>query len=222
MTGSFITLPPDSTGKKLRSNSRGTAGHDQYVVPTDERAVSFKGRAATFRTPGRAGTTGQKILALHNASGSAVLVDVHKITVDLAVTVAKAVTVLPPFIELHRFTALPTGGTALAQVAEDTALTSASAVTSWQDASADGTSGTALAITIPASQKITQEIAARLITAAGYEPADRLEFLAGDSEVITLRPLEGVVVFLSYTLATQNPITDMWAATAAWDEYTVP
>jgi hypothetical protein len=77
-----------------------------------------------------------------------------------------------------------------------------------------------LAVTIPPSNKITLEIAPRLITAAGFEPADRIEFLGGAGEVITLRPLEGVVVFLSYTAATQNPITDMWGVAVLWDEWT--
>lgn len=219
MPDGFVTLPPDSTGKKLRTRDRGAAGHDQYVVPTDLRSVSFKGRAATFRTPGRAGTVGQKVFSIHNASGSAVLVDMHKITVDLAVTAAKAVTVLPPLIRLWRVTVLPSAGTALTKVPEDSALTSNASVTVLGDASAEGTSSaTALAATLPAGTIITQEFAARLITAAGYEPMDRAEFFGDD--VITLRALEGVVVFIDYTLATQNPITDMWAVTARWDEYT--
>ena len=36
---------------------------------------------------------------------------------------------------------------------------------------------------------ITQEIGARLLTAVGYEPNDRMEFLNGDDEVVTLRAL---------------------------------
>ncbi len=223
MADGFITLPPDSTGKKLRTNDTGVPGHDQYVIPTDARNVSFKGRAASFRIPGRAGTTGQKLLALHNATGSTVLVDIHKITVDLVQTVIKAVTVLPPVIRMHRFTAVPTGGTALPKVASDTALSSSASLTAWQDASADGTSsGTALAVVIPASNIITSEYAPRLITAAGYEMADRMEYFSGEEEVITLRALQGIVVELAYTLATQNPITDMWIVGARWDEYTLP
>ncbi len=192
----------------------------QYVIPTQDHVVSFKGRAATFRTPGRAAVS-HKILALHNASGSAVLVDVHKITVDLYQTVAKAVTVPPPIFRLSRFTALPTGGTALSQVAEDTAQTSNASVTTWQDASADGTSGTALAITVPAGNAITQEYAPRLITAAGYEVADRMEFL-NDSGTITLRALQGVALEVVSPAGTSEPITDMFIASVAWDEYSRP
>ncbi len=191
----------------------------QRVEPADaSKIVTYKGRASTFRTPGLAGTTGQKLLALHNATGSTVLVDVERITVDLHQTVIKAVTVAPPFIRVHRFTAVPTGGAALGKVAEDTALASNSALTAWQGASADGT-GVALNVTIPAANMITQEQAPRLITAAGYEPSDRIEFFAGEGNFITLRALEGVVLNLDYTLATQNPITDMWSAALRWSEY---
>ncbi|MEJ7783418.1 MAG: hypothetical protein WKF96_01355 [Solirubrobacteraceae bacterium] len=222
MADGFVALPPDSSGKKLRTNDRGTPGHDQYVQLADGRLVSYKGRVSTFRTPGRAGTTGQRIFSLHNATGSTVLVDLHKITVDLAVTAAKAVTVLPPLIRLWKVTVPPTNGTALTKVPDDSALTSSAFVTVLQDASADGTSSaSALTATLPAGTIVTQEFAARLITAAGFEPMDRAEFLGGDDEVITFRALEGVVVFVDYVLATQNPITDQWAVTARWDEYAV-
>ena len=220
MPDSFIQLPSDGSGKKLRSFDRGTPGHDQYVVPVDPRVITFLGRGATFRIPGRAGTTGQKIAALHNATGSTVLVNVNRVSVDLAMTAAKAVTVLPPIIRIHRFTAVPTGGTATPKVPMDTALTSNASVTAWQDASADGTSSaTALTVTIPASQILTEEFSPRLITAAGYEPADRLTFFEGSPDLV-LRALEGVVVELVYNLATMNPITDMWIVQIDWDEYT--
>jgi hypothetical protein len=199
--------------KGYREGAAATDAWAQYVVPTTDRIVSFRGRAATFRTPGRAAVS-HKILALHNATGSPMLVDVHKITVDVYFTAAKAVTVPPPIFRLSRFTALPTGGAALAQVAEDTTLTSDASVTTWQDASADGTSATALTITIPAGNAITQEIGPRLITAAGYEVADRMEFL-NDTGTITLRALQGVALEVVSPAGTSEPITDMFIASVA-------
>lgn len=187
------------------------------TTPGDEASATFRGRVGTFRTPGRAGTTGQKIFALHNATGSTKIVHINHLFVDLAVTVVKAVTVLPPAIRAHRFTAVPTNGTALTKVAKDTALSSNASVTVWGDASADGTgSGTTLTVTIPAGSMLAQEYAPRMITAAGYEMFDRAELL-GDADIV-LRALEGIVVFLDYTLATQNPTTDMWAVTCDWYE----
>lgn len=202
-----------------KQGAGGTDPWAQYVVPVKDRLVSYRGRATTFRTPGRAGTTGQKIMALHNATGSSVLVDVEQVTVDLVQTVIKAVTVLPPIIRVSRFTTLPTNGTAVTKAPEDTSLTSSASVTTWQDASAEGTSS-ASALTVTAGAGLTQEYAPRFVTAAGYEPADRIEFLGAGP--ITLRALEGVVLELVYTLATQNPVTDMWACTCKWSEYTRP
>lgn len=180
-------------------------------------AVLFKGRASTFRTPGRAGTVGQKILSIHNATGSTVTVTVTKIFVDLYQTVVKAITVAPPIIRAWKVTVLPTNGTALAKTKICGTTTSNASVTVLGDASADGTgSGTTLTATLPAGAILSQEYASRYITAAGYETADRIEFF-GDSE-ITLAALEGIVLFLDYTLATQNPITDMWIAGVEWKE----
>lgn len=191
--------------------------HFQRFVPEAEPHATFRGRAQSFRTPGRAGTAGQKIFALHNATGSTKIVHFNQLAVDLTCTVVKAVTVLPPIIRVHRFTAVPTNGTALTKVAKDTALSSNASITAWGDASADGTlSTTALTVTIPSSSMLTQEFAPRLITAAGYEMFDRTELLVGYD--IVLRALEGVVVNLDYTLATQNPATDMWVVGCDWIE----
>ncbi len=193
--------------------------HFQEVIPVSEPHASFRGRVSTFRTPGRGGTTGQKIFALHNATGSTKIVHINQLAVDFTCTVVKAVTVLPPMIRASRFTALPTGGTALTKTSKDTSLTADASITAWGDASVDGTlSASALAVTIPAGMTLTQEFAARLITAAGYEPFDRTEFLEGKD--VVLRALEGVVIFLDYVLATQNPSTDMWAVTCDWFERT--
>jgi hypothetical protein len=193
--------------------------HRQVVIVGDHGAYS--GRVATFRIPGRAGTTGQKLFSIHNATGSSIVAEVHKITVDLVQTVVKAVTVLPPMIRIWKVTVLPTNGTAATKVMEDSASTAtSSSVTVLQDASADGTSSaSALTATLPAGTIVTQEYAPRLITAVGYEPADRIEFLSGELESVVLRPLEGLVVFLDYVLATQNPVTDQWIVGVRWEEF---
>lgn len=180
-----------------------------------ESAALARGRANSFRTPGRAGTAGQKLFALHN--GSSRIVHLNQITVDLYQTVVKAITVAPPVIRAHRITAAPTNGTALAKTAKDSALSSHASVTAWGDASVDGTSSaSALTATIPAGNMLTQEFAPRFITAVGYEPFDRAEFLEGKD--IVLRQGEGIVIELSYSAATQNPVTDMWIVGCDWWE----
>ncbi|MES2635838.1 MAG: hypothetical protein V4605_00835 [Pseudomonadota bacterium] len=196
----------------------------QFPLPVDtdsKRTITYRGRASTFRIPGRAGTAGQKLFSIHNATGSTILVDVDKIKIDLVATVVKAVTVLPPAVRIYRVTVLPTNGTAVTKVARDSAMSSSASLTILQDASADGTSSaSALTATLPAGNVVEGEFAPRLITAAGYEMGDRLEFLKETDELITLRALEGLVVMLDYVLATQNPVTDMWIVTCKWAEYT--
>ena len=194
--------------------------HRQVVMVGDHGAYS--GKANTFRIPGRAGTTGQKLFSIHNATGSTVVAEVHKILVDVVATVVLAVTVLPPVIRLWKVTVLPSNGTTCTKVAEDSSATAtSSSVTVLQDASADGTSSsTALAATLPAGTVVSEEFAPRLITAAGYEMFDRVEFMADELESVVLRPLEGLVVYLDYTLATQNPVTNMWLIGCRWEEFT--
>ena len=185
------------------------------TVSIIEASAKFRGRAATFRTPGRAGTTGQKLLALHNATGSTKTITINQISVDLLQTAVIAVTVVPPVIRIYRFTAVPTNGTALTKAAKDTALTSDANVTAWGDASADGT-GSATTLTVTLGSAVTQEFAPRLITAAGYEMFDRTDLLVGFD--VVLRALEGVVINLDYTVATANPTTNFWTATVDWYE----
>lgn len=194
----------------------------QRVEPVQgSKQVTFLGRAATFRTTGRAGTVGQKLLAIHNSATSPVIVELDRIKVDVVSTAVRAITVEPALIRLWKFTVVPTNGTALAKVALDSKLTTNSAVTVWGDASADKTlSATTLTITLPAGQFFSQEYGTRNFTAVGQESADKVTFLEAEGDVMTLRPLEGVCVFLDYNTATFNPVTDFWTAMMDWTEYT--
>lgn len=185
-------------------------------VSMGAESVLFKGRANTFNIPGRAGTTGQKILSIWNA-GSNVKVYVNKAIVDLAQTVVKAVTVAPFPIRMYKVVVAPTNGTVATKNKIGGTTTSHADVTVRGDASADNTgSATTLTATLPAGAIITQEFAPRLITAAGYEMADRIEFF--QDSVVELLSGEGLVMHLEYTLATQNPTTDRWIAGIEWSE----
>jgi hypothetical protein len=226
MGESYVQVPPDSTGKKLRTRQRTVGANtieEQYFIAGDVRVISFKGRACTFRTPGRAGTAAVPIFTIHNATGSTILADVTRISVDLINTAVRAITVEPQLIRLQRFTVLPTNGTALTKVAMDTALSSNASITVKGDASADRTlSASALGGTFPANNIISQEYAPRNFTAVGQEAADRCEFLEDPASVVTLRALEGLAVMADYNAAATNPATDFWAVTCEWFEYTTP
>lgn len=189
--------------------------HRQTVVIMDKGG--YQGRASNFRMLGRASGTRQTLQTLWNGVGSGVDVDVTGVNADFFQTAVKAVTLIRPILRLYKITVAPTGGTTLTKVSVDSSETANSLVTSLGDASADGTnSTTALAFTTNVGI-ITQEYAPQLITAAGYEVADRIEFLTGGT--ITLKPGEGVAVCIDYTTTTANPATDMWITTLRWEEY---
>jgi hypothetical protein len=180
----------------------------------------FRGRVGTFRTPGRAAATGQKVLSIFNTTGSVTTVVVNKIFVDMLQTVVKAVTVPAPAIRAWKFVALPTNGTALTKnQIGGTATASSANVDVRGDASADNTlSGTTLTITLPAGNILTQEYAPRVITGAGYEMADRMEFFGESIGGVTLRAGEGVALFIDSTSSASNPATDIWLAGLDWSE----
>lgn len=218
MTGSGNVPVTPGSGANVDVYTLPSGNTRQTVLRADHGVYS--GSTATFRIPGRAGTTGQKIFAIHNATGSSTLVEVQDIVVCLNQTVVKAVTVMPPVISLYKVTVVPTNGSTPVKVAKDSSATATSAsVTVWSDASADGTSSaTALTATLTTSM-ISREFAPRMITAAGLEMQQRVEFFSDELASIVLRPLEGIVVMLDYTLATQNPTTDQWLVTCKWEEY---
>lgn len=210
-----------TSGVEVRGYRRGTLSTDswdQYVIPTTDRIISFRGRCGTFRQLGIAGTAGQKLFSIFNAVGSAVLVDVEALTFDVYQTAARVVA--PPILRVHRITTAPTGGTAVGKVAEDTALSSSASVTVLQGTASDGGAATAIVSTPAAGTIVTQEPVARALTLVGYEQFDRGDFLQGGP--ITLRAGEGLLMNLDYTVATSNPVTDNHIVTARWTEYTRP
>jgi len=224
-SGTSLTVTRGQDGTAAVAHTAGVVAARVVAVQRVEnvfasKQITYVGRVSTFATLGRAGTAGQKIFALHNATGSAVLVDVQKISCDVMQTAAKVVE--PAKVRLWKFTAVPTNGTAITKVPEDSSLTSSTAVTLWQDSSADNTgSATTLTITLPAATILDEEWAARALTLVGYEQYDKSQFLVDEDDVVTLHPLEGVAIFLDYTVATANPITDKWLVTCRWIEYTL-
>jgi len=214
-----------TSGIEPRGYRQGATSADSwttFVVPTRDRIISYQGRAATFITPGRA-TPPQRLFAIHNSTSSTVLVSVNQILLHLYRDTIKTILVVPPTIRVCRFTALPTNGAAITKVPIDTGLSSNSAVTLWQDASADGTAA-ASALTVTAGEPITQQWAGRgavsATTASAYEKFDPIVLFEGD---LTLRALQGALVLLdNYAATTGNPLADRWVVSVGWDEYTRP
>lgn len=208
-------------GQIIRGFRRGSVAGDpvdQYVIPVQDRIVSYRGRACSFRTLGIAGTAGQNLVSIFNAVGSSVIVDVELIATDVMQTAARVVAA--PIVRAHKITTLPTGGTAITKIAEDSTMTSSSSVTLLQGTASDGGAATAIVSTPGANTIINQEVAPRALTLVGYEQFDRLEWF--DQYVWTLRAGEGLLLRLDYSLATSNPITDVWINQFRWSEYTRP
>ncbi|MBA3243243.1 MAG: hypothetical protein H0T60_18640 [Acidobacteria bacterium] len=188
-----------------------------YVHDDTEPLATFKGRASTYRTVGRAGTVARRLLTIWNPVGSGKNVYVNALFVDFAALAAMAVTVIPPAIRVYRITAAPTNGTVITKNAKDTTLTSVAGIEIRGDASADGTnSASALAATTTAGAMLTQEFFPRLITAAGYEVADRIDFLQEAGVIV--RPGEGLCMSSDITLATQEPAGILTIASIDWWE----
>ena len=132
--GSF-TITRQQDGTAAAAHASGTVFAQvvgiQRVENVDSKQVTFKGRISTFRTPGRAGTAGQKILAAHTATASTILLDIDRVEVHLIQAAAAGVapTVIAPIVRLWKFTALPTNGTTLAKVPLDSAYVANAGVT---------------------------------------------------------------------------------------------
>lgn len=209
---------PATLGQKAMAASLGVVlASDQPTLPVSMAAAAaiFKGRSCGFNTPGRAGTAGQKVLSFYNTGTPSVYIT--RVMIDLACTVVKAITVAPPVIRLYKVTVAPTNGTVLAKNKIGGSGASDAGVVVRGDASGDNTgSASALTATLPAGAFVAQEHAPRFITGAGYEMADRIEFL--DDTEVEVKTNEGVVLALDYTLATQNPTTDRWLPALEWRE----
>lgn len=205
--------------KGYREGASSTDPWVQFVAIQKDRIESYAGRACSFRIPGAAGTAGQKLASIYNASGSSVLVDVETVALDVYQTAARVVE--PPVARLYRISGgAPTGGAAIPKVAMDTSLSSSASVTMLQGASAEKTAA-AITATVAASGLLTQEPVARALTLVGYEQFDRIEFI-DDDRPITLRADQGLVLHLDYSVATSNPVTDMYTVVFRWSEYTRP
>lgn len=111
MADGFVQLPPDSTGKKLRTRDRGTAGHDQYVaVSAAETWVALADTVAS--------ANGKQHISIFNATGSGKLVKLRKLfAINLQTA---AVTGIVQRFDIKRTTA-QSAGTAITPRALDTA-----------------------------------------------------------------------------------------------------
>lgn len=229
MPDSLATL---TAGVRARFYRRGaTAGtdpEDQYVIPVKDQVTTYKGTASSFQVPGRGGAT-QRLLTIHNASGSTVLCSVQRIKVDLLqLSAAVAVGINPGVIRVNRISAAPTGGLAVTKVPLDSAGVTSSSLVVLQDAQSEGTAATTQLAATPGGL-LTGTFAPRFVqltataaNAPAAELVDTAPFFYGEPDVL-LRAGEGLVVSVDgATATTGNPTTHRWSVSLLWEEFTRP
>lgn len=174
--------------------------------------------AATFRILGNAATT-HTLFTLENTAGSAVVVNVRRLLVQMDATAV--LTTFMPLIKTSRSTAIPSGGTQLGKVQWDTSASSAANVIARGANASDG--GTATAITAtPAAAVAWQQYAMRLHTAVGQVLApdnNLLPSLVDTSGMeFKLRAGEGIMCQIVAAAASSNPATNYYFVQCVWEE----
>ncbi len=218
MPDGFLQLPPDGLGKKLRSSDRGVAGHDQYVIPTSARNVTNTGLVTTWRTPGAAALT-HNLFAISNANGSAVLVAVRRLVVQMDHTAILAASM--PQVKTFRISAgVAGGGTALAKQRMDTTTPESASVICLGANTSDGGAATAITGTLDTGA-MWQQYDSRMHTAVGQILAmdNSLIPQLAESDPVILRPNQALVVQVVAAVATSNPNTNHWFVQCVWDEF---
>ncbi|MDQ3540478.1 MAG: hypothetical protein M3440_07295 [Chloroflexota bacterium] len=214
-----VQLPPNSTGQKLRFSDRGTAGADQYVIPTSARNVSNTGLVTTWRTIGAAALT-QNLFAISNASGSTTLVAVRRVTAQLDHTAILAAVM--PQIKAFRITAgIAAGGTLLDKKQLDTTEVENASVTVRGATASDGGAATAITGTLDTGA-LWQQFGSRMHTAVGQILGNDNNVIPGltENDPIILRANQALVVQVVASPATSNPATNHWFVQCVWDEFT--
>lgn len=178
---------------------------------------SFRGVASTFRILGSAAVP-QNIFTLENLTGSGKLVYLRGLYFAIETTVA--LLTIACQIDLSRTTGIPSGGTVLAKVAIDTALSSNANVILRGASPSDG--GAASAITVTAAVGyIGRDFIPRQATAVGLITqqyyTDLLPRYLLESDSLIIRENQAVVVQITGTAAS-NAATNHYIISCVWDE----
>jgi hypothetical protein len=223
MPESFVQVPTDGTGKRLRARERTVNAqtvHEQHVIVQGERVVSSRMAVSSFRTVGNAATT-QTLFALENGAGSGVLVAVRRLSVYMDSTAALAAVV--PALRCQRTTNMPTAGTSLTKVTWDSAQTTSAATVVARGATAsDG--GAATAITATLGGVVWEAMGQRLHTAVGQVLTDPIPVLPdlAANEPLIVRNGEAIAVAVNAAVATSNPATNHYIVNCLFEEFVLP
>jgi hypothetical protein len=219
MAENFVGVAADGAGAKIRTRERVIGANTietQYVIVECERVRAGQYMTTSFRTLGTAATP-QNIFTIENPAGSAVLVAVRRLSIQMDTTVALA-TVVPSF-KTSRTTGLPTGGTTLAATKFDTTHANAVAIARGGNAS-DGGVATAITATPVAGAAGWTQMQTRLHTAVGQviTPDLALIPMLSESDPIILRAGEALVV----QGITASAATSHFVVNLLHEEFTLP
>lgn len=178
--------------------------------------ITYRGMAASFRTLGTAATP-QNLFTIENTAGSAVVVRVRRLLVQLDAT--GVLTAVMPLIKTSRC-ALPSGGTTLAKTPFDTALSSAANVVFRGATASDG--GGVSAITATAGDIMWQQYCMRMHTVVGQVLAPDNNLLPSlvEDDPVLLMAGEALLVQLVAAAGSSNPVTNHWFVQCMWEEDT--
>jgi hypothetical protein len=223
MPDSFIRVPPDSTGPRIRTYRRGSSvddAHDTYVIPVVDRIISNTGLLSTFRMVGR-GNTSRPLFTITNAVGSTVLVAVRRLVIQTDHTAARTA-VMMQYKTYRCATSAVSGGTTLTKGQFDASETASASVIVRGDSSTDGTnSGTALAVSAVGTL-MWQQMSHRLHTLAGESLAVDNPLLPtlADSTPVILAAGQGLVVRME--TPTLDASSDHYWLNVVWEEFQRP
>lgn len=217
MPESYVQVPPQSTGLKLHTRQRTVGANtveDQFVIPIQDRVVSGRVLASTFRIPGLT-TTPHNLFTIENGAASAVLVGLRSLWLE---AIGSAASVLLPTFRFFKGTTTPSGGTASTKSLFDSAGASDANVVARGAASADGTAS-AITYALPAGTPAWQTFWTPMVTSGVYPsiPYPLIPEVCRDDPVI-IRPGQSILV----AVVTAAVITNHYLVNAMWDEFTLP
>src|SRR5687768_15069063 len=192
MPESFITVAPDSTGKKLRTYEK-TVGvntvHEQYVIQAGFPTYYFQSA-----TNSAVGSATNFHFDIFNASGSGLVLKVRKLFLQ---QVFVAQTGVAATFDIRRTSAVGTGGATLTGVKADTADSNMPAQVTSRGNATGGNTSAGILCTIPMSGEETD---------VGARGAWGINLLAEGNETkdVTLREGEGLAVLKSAGVVTTS------------------
>lgn len=219
MPESFVGLPADSTGKKMRTRQRTIGANtveEPFQILTSDRVSTAKVALSTFRIPGQA-VTPHNLFSLENlaANPATFLVGVRRLTIQMVATAASVALVN---YRMWRTTTVPTGGTVMTKTSRDSADALNANVNARMAVSADAVA-TAITYALPATNPMWQQSQPVMLTSGVYAAEDNsLAPVVFQDDPLVIRPGQSILV----AATTASVASASYVINCLWEEYTLP